>query len=273
MFPLQNNLTEFKTTILDYYAKNRRAFPWRDEISPYRVLVSEIMLQQTQTHRVFAKFDLFIEQFPDFRSLARAPFHDVLGVWKGLGYNRRALNLQKAAQMVVDHHENALPADPSILETFPGIGKATASSIVAFAFNLPTVFIETNIRTVFIHAFFNDRENVHDRDILPLVHACVDHESPRDWYYALMDYGVMLKKTVGNENKKSAHYTRQSRFLGSNREIRGLILQLLLDRKTVSRKELPSLLSKDEARVSLMINDLCSEGLVHDREGIISIIS
>lgn len=212
----------------DYYQTNRRDFAWREEISPYRVVISEIMLQQTQTFRVAEKFEQFVSVLPSFQALAQAPLAMVLALWKGLGYNRRARYVQQIAQKVVTDFGGMLPYDPAVLETFPGLGKATARSIVVFAFNKPEVFIETNIRTVFIHHFFSDMHEVADRDLMPLVAKTLDHEQPREWYYALMDYGVMLKKQFKNPARRSAHYTIQSRFKGSNRQLRGKILELLL---------------------------------------------
>src|SRR5579872_3425524 len=198
----QKTLLAFQEIIKNYYHKNGRVFSWRQNITPYHVVVSEIMLQQTQTDRVASKFELFIDIFPDFKALANAPFEQLLRTWKGLGYNRRAIALQKVAQKVMTEFGGVLPNSVDTLATFPGIGRATASSIVAFAFNSPTVFIETNIRTVFIYFFFYDKINkrmlIHDKEILPLVEKTVDQDNPRAWYYALMDYGVLLKKQVGN---------------------------------------------------------------------------
>ncbi len=262
----------FKGQIWDHYAKHRRCFPWRDELSPYRVLVSEVMLQQTQTDRVLSKFEPFIARFPDFLALAEAPFQDVLKLWKGLGYNRRALNVQKSAQIILETYQGHLPIDPLALLALPGIGKATACSVVAFAFNKPTIFIETNIRTVFIHAFFNDRHDIHDREILPLVTKTVDKERPREWYYALMDYGVMLKRTVGNLSKRSVHYQVQSRFLGSDRQIRGQILELLLEHQKISEMQMLELINNVEAeRMKRIMRDLCAEGLIKKNHGALEI--
>ena len=263
----QAKLEAFQAIIQHYHTHKRRSFPWRDDISPYRVVVSEIMLQQTQTDRVLPKFNLFVEQFPDFQALADAPFHDVLRFWKGLGYNRRAMALQKIAQIVVADHGGMLPQEPEILETFPGIGKATARSIAAFAFNLPTTFIETNIRTVFIYFFFKNRTDVHDKELEPLILKTVDNKSPREWYYALMDYGVMLKKTVGNVSRLSSHYTKQSKFQGSDRQIRGMILQILLDHPGIEQTQLIAMLDKNEQRVSKILHDLCVEGFAHNVNG------
>ncbi|MBT8334156.1 MAG: A/G-specific adenine glycosylase, partial [Deltaproteobacteria bacterium] len=198
----------FRSIIFHYYFTHQRIFSWRSHITPYRVVVSELMLQQTQTIRVAEKFEPFITAFPDFNSLARARFAEILTVWKGLGYNRRAKYLQDIAQMVIQQYGGSLPDDPDTLRLFPGIGPATAASICAFAYNAPTVFLETNIRTVFIHFFFAEKTTVHDRDILPLVEQTLDSQRPREWYYALMDYGVMLKKTIGNLGRRSSHYTK-----------------------------------------------------------------
>lgn len=256
----------FKLIIKDFYATNRRSFTWRENISSYGVVVSEIMLQQTQVERVAQKFEYFIHELPDFAALAKAPFYDVLKLWKGLGYNRRAMALQKIAQLVVSAHGNKLPKQPEILETFPGIGKATASSIVSFAFNIPTVFIETNIRTVFIYFFFPGETNIHDKQIFPLVKKTLDNNSPREWYYALMDYGVWLKKTVGNLSRFSSHYAKQSKFEGSDRQIRGQILDILLEQKLTSREIIYKLINKDELRVEKIIADLCAEGYIENIE-------
>ena len=252
-----NDLQQFQALIKDYYGTNRRAFPWRDTITPFRVIVSEIMLQQTQTDRVLQKFDPFIMRFPDFTALANASFHEVLLLWKGLGYNRRAMALHKSAQRIVQEYQGQLPHDPETLETFPGIGPATARSIVAFAFNTPTVFIETNIRTVFIHFFFKDRTDISDKEIMPLVAQTVDQSNPREWYYALMDYGVMLKKTVGNASRLSKHYHKQSPFQGSERQIRGLILQHLLEYGSgLSEAELITVIGRNENLIRKIITDL-----------------
>ncbi|PKN03704.1 endonuclease III [Candidatus Dependentiae bacterium HGW-Dependentiae-1] len=255
-------IRDFQGFIGDFYTHNRRDFAWRGVDDPYKVVVSELMLQQTQTHRVAPKFELFVTEFPDFAALASAPLRDVLSLWQGLGYNRRALFLQKSAQKIMAEHVGVLPADSNILVTFPGIGKATAGSICAFAFNLPTVFIETNIRAVFIHSFFRDKEKVSDAEIMPLIEQTLDHENPRDWYYALMDYGVMLKQQCVNPSRKSAHHTTQSRFAGSDRQIRGAIVKLLTNNQSMTELKLIRSLEKDADRVKKIVEQLCSEGFI-----------
>lgn len=233
-------IKQFQKTIWDYYAQNRRSFPWREEISVYRVVVSEIMLQQTQAGRVVEKFNAFVSRFSDFAALHNAGQDEVLRLWKGLGYNRRALALKKiAAQFAAPG--SIFPQNPAEIDLLPSIGPATAASIAVFAFNEPYVFIETNIRRVFIHFFFaKKRRQIHDRELLPLIEAAIDTKNPRDWYYALMDYGAMLGKTVPNPNKKSMHYVKQSPFVGSNRQIRGAVLDILLkcESKKISLRNL-----------------------------------
>ena len=202
---------------------------WRKTQDPYRILVSEVMLQQTQVDRVIDKFEQFISAFPDFKALHRASLAEVYSIWTGLGYNRRALALKKIARIVVDDFNGRLPDSIEPLSSLPGIGKATASSLCAFAFNKPTVFIETNIRTVFIHRFFKDRASVDDSEIAPIAEKALDIKDPYKWYSALMDYGTMLKKRYPGLTRKSSRYKRQSPFHGSRRQIRGMLLRMLLE--------------------------------------------
>ncbi|MBN1129624.1 MAG: hypothetical protein JXA71_11585, partial [Chitinispirillaceae bacterium] len=192
----------FRSAVYTHFKKHRRPLPWRTDYRSYHILVSEIMLQQTQVDRVALKFPPFIASFPDFEALARAPFPKVLALWQGLGYNRRALHLKRCAEMVVHRCHGTLPSSPEILSTFPGIGTATAASICAFAFNKPVVFLETNIRTVLIHHFFPDRSRVSDGELWPIAEAALDQKNPRRWYSALMDYGSMLKKQYGNASRR-----------------------------------------------------------------------
>lgn len=257
-----DSIAHFQDLILTFYATQGRDFPWRSSLTPYHVVVSEIMLQQTQTYRVAPKFEQFITRFPDFKSLAQAPFSEVLAAWQGLGYNRRALALQKIASLVVTEFTNELPNDPTILETFPGIGKATASSICAFAFNMPTVFIETNIRAVFIHFFFPQHDNVHDKELMPLIQQTLKKDQPRIWYYALMDYGVMLKKRALNPSRKSAHHHKQSSFKGSNRELRGMIIKALLADTNIPFAKLYVLIDRPQQDIDKAVAQLCSENLI-----------
>jgi len=222
------------------------------------------MLQQTQTRRVSEKFMEFIKKFPDFNTLARTPLEDVLNAWQGLGYNRRAIALKNIAEIVVSNYNEKLPTDLDTLKSFPQIGNNTASSILAFAFNIPTYFIETNIRRVYIYFFFQDKKIVYDKDILKLAKKTIDLSHPREWYYALMDYGVMLKKTHPELNKKSAHYRKQSKFKGSNREIRGEILKMLLEEKTLKEIDIIQKIDKNPERVKKILNTMSKEGFIKE---------
>ncbi len=261
----------FIRMITGFYAQGRRPMPWREVITPYSVVVSEIMLQQTQVPRVMEKFPPFIRQFPDFPSLSVAPLAEVLGAWQGLGYNRRGRYLHAIAVRVMEEWGGVLPPDPSLLVTLPGIGPATAGSIAAFAFNLPVVFIETNIRRTFIHHFFPGDEPVPDSRITPLVAATLDRDHPREWYYALMDYGTWLAGQVENPNRRSRHYSRQSAFEGSDRQIRGRVLRILLERISLFPDELVRNCCEEHARGIRIVDEMIREGLLCEEEGHIRI--
>lgn len=257
-----NKIAAFKEFIWNFYHNNRRDFAWRNIENPYYVLVSEIMLQQTQTHRVITKYEEFIAAFPTLQALAESSLRDVLSVWQGLGYYRRARFLHQLAQIVVNEHGGVLPQDAKTLQTLPGIGAGTAGSIGAFAFNLPTVFIETNIRTVFIDSFFKDKINVTDKELLPFIAESVDQENPREWYYALMDYGVYCKAQKVNPSRKSAHYTKQSKFEGSDRQIRAQIVKLITEQDNITHDVLLKIINKDITRVERIINKLIAEDFI-----------
>ena len=196
-------ILQFRTKIRKYYARHRRSFSWRNTSDPYRILVSEIMLQQTQTSRVKEKYPLFIKRFPTIRSLANSKVSDVLITWSGLGYNRRALFLKQATDIAVQKFGGHIPNSYDALRELPGVGPNTAGAILAFAFNKAMPFIETNIRSVFIHHFFPHKKKVSDKEILPLVAATLDVKDPRNWHYALMDYGVMLKEKNPNPSPQT----------------------------------------------------------------------
>jgi len=248
--------------VYDHYRSHCRSFPWRETRDPYAILVSEVMLQQTQVERVSGKFREFIARFPGFPVLAAAPLQEVLTYWQGLGYNRRAVSLKRCAAVVMERWGGDLPASVEDLQTLPGIGPYTARAVAAFAFDLPVVFIETNIRTVFIHLLFPDTEKIHDRDLLPLVAASLDPEHPREWYSALMDYGAFLKRELPNPSRRSAHHVRQSPFRGSNRELRGMLLKAVLGCPGLTAAELAVRLLADADRVVRNLQQLCDEGFL-----------
>lgn len=261
------DIKEFQATIWQFYQTNKRAFAWRNNSDPYHIVVSEIMLQQTQTHRVEKKFDEFLTHFPTFQALASAPKHAIIAAWQGLGYNRRVLALQAIAQRVVQDYNGTLPDDPELLVTFPGIGKNTAGSICAFAYNTPTIFIETNIRTVFIHFFFKERDDVHDKELMPLIEASLNQNDAREWYYALMDYGVMLKKTHENPSRKSKHHARQSKFEGSFRQIRGMILKALTQYQSCTYQELCAEIPREHHLIAKALDQLIAEHFIQEENG------
>ncbi len=186
-------MSAFQKAIWAYYRRaGRGTLPWRHTGDPYAILVSEIMLQQTQVSRVEGYYNRFLKQFPNFRALARAKNSAILKAWQGLGYNRRAMFLKRAAEVVVEQYGGRLPGDRAALEALPGIGKGTSGSLMAFAFNKPEVFIETNIRRVFIHFFFPKKRRVTDAELERYIERSIDRKHPREWYWALMDYGAAM---------------------------------------------------------------------------------
>lgn len=263
----QKEIDDFRKTILDHYCDSGRHFPWRETADPYEILVSEMMLQQTQTDRVVPKYLAWLEAFPDPHILASAPFSKVLELWVGLGYNRRARFLQEASKAVISERSGKFPADPLELEKLPGIGPYTARAVSTFAFGVPNVFIETNIRSVFIFFFFADCAEVGDKEILALIAQTLDEKNPREWYYALMDYGADLKKKVGNPNRKSRHYTKQSKFEGSARQARGAIIRHLAANGASRLDEVSASESIEYDRLEAAAKKLVEEGFVAESAG------
>ena len=227
------DLSEFRATVLDRGAELYRDLPWRRTRDPYEIWISEVMLQQTQTARVDGRWQRWLQRFPTVSALAAAEPAEVLEEWQGMGYNRRALALLRAAQAIAEGG-GALPSDARALEALPGIGPATAAGIRAFAFDLPGVYLETNVRAVFLHELFPREEGVSDRELVPLVRATCPADAsdpdddPRTWYYALLDYGAYLKRTVPNPSRRSSGHARQSRFEGSHRQKRAELVRILL---------------------------------------------
>jgi A/G-specific adenine glycosylase len=242
-----------------------RDMPWRRSTDPYYVLVSEVMLQQTQVDRVIPKFNTFIEQFPDVQSLSASTLDGVLRAWSGLGYNRRAKFLHVAAKTIMSDYNGVIPSTVSELIRLPGVGQNTAGAILAYSFNQPVVFIETNIRSVYFHHFFKDNHSVTDSQLRELVEATLDHEHPREWYQALMDYGVQLKKQGLGQIGKSMHYKKQPPLVGSSREVRGQIVRCLAH-SDMSLQNLRDELVADD-RFDLALDGLIKEGLVGRTNG------
>lgn len=245
------NRDPFRTLVRAEGVRLYRDLPWRNTRDPYGIWISEVMLQQTQVPRVLTRWEAWLDRFPSVYALAQAPVAEVLEEWQGMGYNRRALALKSAAETIVDEYGGEMPQDAKLLCALPGIGPATAQGIRSFAFDLPGVYLETNVRTVFLHHFFPDVPGVPDRELVPLVQAacpaCGDvdrglyadaqdgDDTPRSWYYALLDYGAHLKKTVPNPSRRSSSYTRQSSFEGSRRQKRAHIVRMLLEASRCGR--------------------------------------
>lgn len=260
------NYKKFKKKIINFYEKHgRHNLPWRKDQLPYAVLVSEIMLQQTQVDRVIPFFEKWMVDFPDWEALCSAKQSLVLKNWKGLGYNSRALRLHKLAKIVHEDFSGNLPSDFKELQKLPGIGPYTAAAVRNFAFNKWEPLIETNIRRIYIHEFFPNREDVSDKEIMEKVIDLGFEKSPRDWCAALMDYGSTLPKILKkNPNRQSKHYTKQSRFDGSDRQIRAQILDMLLNQKNhkLSIKKIITILGNEGDRYKKILNDLEKENFI-----------
>jgi A/G-specific adenine glycosylase len=253
---------EFIKTVWEYYkAHGRQSLPWRQTQNPYHILVSEIMLQQTQVDRVIPRYKRFLKKFPTLKKLSEASLGDVLREWQGLGYNRRAKMLHQCATTILTQYKGKFPKTHTELMQLPGIGHYTAGAIMAFAYNVGVPIIETNIRSVFIHHFHKDQTDVTDTELFHSIGIVLDTENPREWYYALMDYGAYLKKTIGNPNSRSKHFAVQSTFKNSDRQIRGAIVKFLAE-KEQSRNELCKKLSFDIQRIDEQVEKLLKEGMI-----------
>ena len=280
-------------------AARYRDLPWRRTRDPYVIWLSEVMLQQTQVPRVEGYLPTWLERFPTVEALAAAPVAEVLTAWQGLGYNRRALARHAAAQTNVSDQGGVFPQHAAALTALPGIGPATAQGIRAFAFDLPGVYLETNVRTVFLHHFFPEVPGVPDRELVPLIEATCPavsgvggpyavpedaDDTPRAWYYALLDYGAHLKKTIPNPSRRSAGHRPQSRFEGSRRQKRAEIVRLLLDAREegLTFDEITEALNAverrakrpavDGAQVEEILATLKKEGFCRDQGGVWHIV-
>ncbi len=252
------NDDEFRALLVDKAHELYRSMPWRDDTRPYYVLVSELMLQQTQVDRVIPKFIAFITAFPDEQVLARASLAEVLVLWQGLGYNRRAKFLHDAARQVVEW--GGFPTEPHDLQRLPGVGPNTAGAICAYAFNQPALFVETNVRSVYLHHYFADSDVVDDTQIKEVLARTIDTEHPREFYWALMDYGSTLKRQGVGGIRRSKHYKKQSALKGSVREIRGQIIATLSE-GAMTRVALKQAVVYDE-RFEKALDGLARDGLI-----------
>lgn len=257
--------SRFRTLVLAHYKKHgRHDLPWRKTQDPYRILVSEIMLQQTQVERVIPYYERFLKVFPDAPVLARAPLSKVLTLWQGLGYNRRAKMLHEAAKVAIREYNGRVPKTVEKLRTLPGVGPYTAGAVAAFSGNADAVFIETNIRTAVTYHFFSDQKTVTDAEVLAVLANALPKGRAREWYSALMDYGAHLKRSGVRINAKANGYTKQSVFKGSSREARGAILKALAN-GSKEKQTLCTVLGKDRAvQVTAQLAALQKEGLIRN---------
>lgn len=254
---------DFRQFIWDFYKKNKRIFPWRETTDPYHILVSELMLQQTQTYRVLPKYLDWLEKFTTIEILSKASLADVLIAWSGLGYNRRAKFLHRAAIEITQNNNGIFPPEENDLKKLSGVGDYTAKAVLTFAYNKPQVFVETNIRTVYIHHFFQDSDLVSDLMIKEKIAETLPENDFRNWYYALMDYGSFLKSSGVNYFKKIKGHNPQSRFRGSKRFVRGWILKELAKQRSEGNTvgiEFPLVIPGYEEPTILEI----IEGLIHE---------
>lgn len=276
-----------------YKTHGRHDLPWRPtslklrrvkkENSLYQILVSEVMLQQTQVERVIPFYKKFIKQFPTAKRLAAAPLAAVLTAWQGLGYNRRAKKLHQAAKELTARSAKLSVAE---LEALPGVGHYTARAVAAFAYNEDVTFVETNIRTAIIHHFFMrgagaspsrgaqaarpiqpldvnaPAPRVSDAEILAALEKLLPKGRSGEWYSALMDYGAHLKRAGISHNARSRSYTKQKAFAGSLREARGAILRALTTGPQSGAALLALLGQKRRTQLSTALAALVEEQLV-----------
>ncbi len=265
-------IEEFKKTVWDFYKRHgRHDMLWRQTTDPYSILVSEIMLQQTQVDRVTDKYKEFITQFPTIKELAEASLGEVLIVWSGLGYNRRAKYLKLTAEKIAHKYNNIVPTNKEALIELPGIGEATAAALLTYAYKKPMPYIETNVRTVFIHHFFPNKKSVTDKELFPFVEASLDKKNPREWYWAIMDYGTHLKKIHGNISQKSKQYIKQSKFQGSRRQKRSAIIKKLIKSKQLNKQELNKTMKIPSLLLTELLDELKKEGLIKESKSFYSL--
>lgn len=270
-FMQPNRIKEFRKVVWAYYRKEgRHELPWRATKDPYKILVSEVMLQQTQAERVIPYYKAWIKKFPTAMALAEASLAEVLIAWQGLGYNRRAKNLHATAKILIHGRHPMSTMDVRELEKLPGVGPYTARAVLAFAHNEDVVFVETNIRTAIIHTFFqnNKKRNdticgiISDTEIEHVLARVLPTGRAREWYGALMDYGAYLKRSGVRLNAKAKNHTKQSKFKGSSREARGVLLKELAKRPAIKRHLCALLGDSRVPQLQIQLDTLIREGML-----------
>jgi A/G-specific adenine glycosylase len=267
----------FREKIFSWWEWNKRDLPWRKTRDPYRVWISEVMLQQTQVDRVVPKYEAFLYFFPDVWTLSQAPLSKVIRAWHGLGYNRRALHIRNAARVIVRDYRGDLPADEQLLMILPGVGRYTARAILVFAHGVRTSLVDTNIRSIITHFFFRDVPQK-PAVIEKTAEMLLPDEKVWEWHQALMDYGALeMKKTRLRRQVKGKRKTkeRQVPFRESNRFFRGRIIDRLRDRSAQESALIGDLISrygKTDGYYRTLLRDLAKEGLIaKSSRGIVSL--
>jgi A/G-specific adenine glycosylase len=264
--------------VLAWFASRSRAYPWRGTRDPYRVWVSEIMLQQTQAARVAPAFEAFVRRFPSVTSLAAASRREVLRAWDGLGYHRRAVALSEGARIVVRDHGGQLPADPAALRGLPGVGPYTSAAVASIAFGMPVAAVDTNVRRVVARVHLGiEADDASPREVAELSNAWLDPRDPGRWNQALMDLGREVCRPrprcercplatgcrfVAAGLPVRPARRRQGPFRGSTREVRGAIVLALRTHESLSIGRLIAETGFEKERVAPAVSALAGEGIV-----------
>ena len=260
------SIRAFQSLIWNYYRRHARPMPWRESSDPYHIYLSEVMLQQTQVARVLPRYLQYIKRYPTITEVAQAPLSQLLQMWQGLGYNRRAINMGRACRLMATHHSGRIPQRRKELLALPGVGVATAGAILVYAFGQRAPFIETNIRRLFIHFFFAERpltDSIADSEIMPLIEKSLPRRKLRHWFYALTDYGAKLARKSPNPNRRAQAYRQQPPFAGSHRALRGAIIRYVLQEKALSRSLLcEHLPAYGTAQIEQALAELAAEGMI-----------
>lgn len=253
----QERIQQFQKKVFSFYRKKKRELLWRKTSDPYKILLSEFMLQQTQVNRVLLYYEQWIAKWPTIYALAAASLPEVLQMWMGLGYNTRAVNLHRAARKIVAEYNGDVMTAVKQYKELPGIGRYTSHAVQIFSANADLVTVDTNIRRIFIREF-NLSEQISDKELWKLAEACLPRGKSRDWHNALMDYGA-LSLTAQKTGIKPK--TQQSRFEGSDRQIRAKILRYLLT-KDMSISELKKNLGIEQIRLFPILEKMISEKII-----------
>lgn len=255
----QKEIRSFQNKIFSWYSLNKRDLPWRKTRDAYHILVSEVMSQQTQINRVIPKYEQWMKFFPTLSDLERGKTSDVLRIWSGLGYNRRALNLKKTAETLVRTNNGIFPENEKQLVKLPGIGTYTARAILCFSYNQQFAVLDTNVRKVILTQF--SHVSVKEGEVQQIANELLPRGKAYEWNQALMDYAQKMLK------KEKITIPKQSTFIGSHRYYRGRVLKLLLEKKEVKTKELGILLKgdfseRDEQWLQSLVSELSCEGFI-----------